>query len=200
MDRGITVSAGDGKEAECRQRARRGSDLNLSRRLAPQNLPGESRTFAFSFTAQPNISGEDFIAFGTQRFYTPAGIRYSGDLLGVVQDSPSGTSHSLRAAERNVEQKAFKLFTLVKVHWEDSAHSVGWKQPGRDGKYQVPNTGKVWSLGFVVESNEKVLTISNCVGESGAILSPLSIPWGCIDVCEELSARTVGNDAKECDR
>ncbi len=72
--------------------------------------------------------------------------------------------------------------TAVKILWEDSSFGDvrGWLYP-RDGKYDVPRAShKIATIGFVVQETPSAVTVSNCLADEGAILNPLTIPWGCI--------------------
>lgn len=74
------------------------------------------------------------------------------------------------------------LDRLVVVRWVDSAFLGGWRSGSRT-PYKV---GEVSSVGFVVEDVPEQLTLTTSVSDEGAVLSPLTIPRGCIEEVAEL--------------
>lgn len=77
-----------------------------------------------------------------------------------------------------MKAQTFKFGTAVRVQWVDSAMRRGWSRPDSDGPY-APQ--RIVSQGFVVESNDKGLTITSSIDDENSVIGPMIMPWGCIE-------------------
>jgi hypothetical protein len=67
------------------------------------------------------------------------------------------------------------------VEWEDSATQHGWTIGEQKVTY-----GKIRSVGMVVESSDKQLTLTLAMNDEGSVMCPLAIPWSSITKVEVL--------------
>jgi hypothetical protein len=63
----------------------------------------------------------------------------------------------------------------VRIDWADSKSALGWTY---DPKIQR-TPGKIFSIGFVVQTNEECITITTSMDHNGASIDDFSIPLGC---------------------
>lgn len=68
----------------------------------------------------------------------------------------------------------------VYILWEDSAAIDGWR------KGLKPDTGKITSVGFVVDADNNGVMITTSLNDQFSAICPLSIPWGAVAVLHEL--------------
>lgn len=64
----------------------------------------------------------------------------------------------------------------VRLEWADSKSALGWAyNPTRK---RTP--GRIFSIGYVVQTNDECLTITTSMDPRGASIDDFSIPLGCI--------------------
>jgi len=73
-----------------------------------------------------------------------------------------------------MKARSLKFGTQVKVTWEDSAAQPGW-QPATAGV-----TATVLTLGYIVATDAKALTVTHSVDTDGSVCGALAIPWSAI--------------------
>ena len=70
---------------------------------------------------------------------------------------------------------------LVKVFWVDSYSNHGWQI-----EYEPPDFARIVSSGFVVNSNNKGVTLTTSTGSENDCHGPLTIPWCAIKYVDVL--------------
>jgi hypothetical protein len=76
----------------------------------------------------------------------------------------------------------------VIIDWVDSKALMGWTYDAK--KPREP--GHIRSLGFIVQVNEKCVTITTSLDDKGASMDDLSIPIGCVESFEVLPEKFRG--------
>jgi len=74
---------------------------------------------------------------------------------------------------------------LVDITWSDSNYSPGWNNKNR----VTASIPSVVTVGYVTFSNRRILEVSNSIGDEGARLNPLSIPWSSITRCNIINVK-----------
>ncbi len=69
---------------------------------------------------------------------------------------------------------------FVHLRWVDSNFSHGWWSQNK----QTAELPHILSAGFVTFCDDEMLEITGSLGEDGAKLNPLTIPWSSILQCE----------------
>lgn len=74
---------------------------------------------------------------------------------------------------------------LIRFMWNDSNFASGW-----NNKHRVTaSLPLVTTVGYVSFCNKMILEVSNSIGEEGARLNPLSVPWSSIIEVKEIADR-----------
>ena len=76
---------------------------------------------------------------------------------------------------------------LLRIEWEDStARHIGWHDPYPNGNGEYEPT-KITTVGWVVEEDEKSLSISHTISTDGMAYDSFVIPKGCITFSEVIA-------------
>lgn len=81
---------------------------------------------------------------------------------------------------------------IVRVRWIDSFVSPGWNHALAR---EAPEARAIFTIGYVENNTQDVLEIAPTKGVDGQILSPVSIPWGCVQSVEVLKG--IGRSPKD---
>jgi hypothetical protein len=76
----------------------------------------------------------------------------------------------------------YPLGRAVRVLWHDSAFMMGWRKM----QGLTPDPVPIISLGYVVCQSNDALSLSTSISEEHDCITPISIPWGCIEKVSEL--------------
>jgi hypothetical protein len=73
-----------------------------------------------------------------------------------------------------------ELGQIIRLEWADSKSALGWTYSPESKR----TPGRIFSIGYVVQSNEDCVTITTSMDIRGASLDDFSIPVGCITKLE----------------
>jgi hypothetical protein len=79
-----------------------------------------------------------------------------------------------------------RLYTAIRIVWEDSAHIGGWHHAPVDA-----DIGTITSIGWVVGIDNIAVAVSTSLSDEHGCISPVSIPWSCVKECKELAVETI---------
>jgi len=65
---------------------------------------------------------------------------------------------------------------LVRFTWVDSNYSKGWYGP----EHRTASIPSITTIGYVTYSDKDILEVASTVGEEGAKLNALSVPWSSV--------------------
>jgi len=74
---------------------------------------------------------------------------------------------------------------LVHITWVDSNFSPGWANKHRI----TASIPLVTTVGFVTFTDNKILEITGSIGDEGAKLNALSIPWASVMKCKIINVK-----------
>lgn len=82
-----------------------------------------------------------------------------------------------------MKPRSLKLGANVRIHWIDSTGAVGWIPLDANRANLKPE--KIITQAFVLENTSESLTVTHTFGQHArTVLSPLTIPWGCIQMLQ----------------
>lgn len=70
--------------------------------------------------------------------------------------------------------------TPVKLMWIDSDYAQGWHYPMMGQYPSLAAKDRIATIGFVVSCTKESLVVSSTYAANGGVVTPLSVPWGCI--------------------
>lgn len=91
---------------------------------------------------------------------------------------------------RRMKPRKFPKFSAVAIRWLDAtSRSAGWTMPAE--KYEL---GRAYTVGIVIAQDDKSITLAQSLitidGQLQQVSEPLSLPWGMIEIIEEVNMAT----------
>ena len=81
-----------------------------------------------------------------------------------------------------MRKKNLPFGTPIRVMWVDSSNRKGWIY----NREELGEVTQVISIGFTLKSTPDTLTLASSIGNSGEMLTPLTVPWKAITDLQEI--------------
>ena len=73
---------------------------------------------------------------------------------------------------------------LIRFTWVDSNYARGWYNP----EHFTASIPSITTIGYVTFSDNDILEVASTVGEEGAKLNALSVPWSSIKELKQIAS------------